>query len=68
MIIDCHYHYYSDEFQIPEKLKSMDEAGIDRIALIPSVSVDFPSDPEKPIMRFMRFYSGKEPYILFCES
>lgn len=59
MIIDCHYHYYSDEFQIPEKLKSMDEAGIDRIALIPSVSVDFPSDPEKPIMRFMRFLFGK---------
>lgn len=59
MIIDCHYHYYEDEFCFEEKLADMNVAGIGKIALMAPVAAQFESNPDLIQMRFMRRLFGK---------
>lgn len=59
MIIDCHYHYFPSEFDVEKKLRDMDAAGIDKIALIAPICPIFKSEPMSLPMRFMRLLMGK---------
>ncbi len=58
-VIDCHYHYYPEEFNVSEKIEKMDCIGLSKIALIAPVAPDFPAEPKSFIMRFMRFLMDK---------
>ena len=59
MIIDCHYHYFPGGFDVEKKLRDMDAAGIDKIALIAPICPVFQSEPMSLPMRFMRLLMGK---------
>ena len=59
MMIDCHYHYYEEEFDPIVKFMDMEKAGIHKIALMAPVAARFDSDPEAPVMKFMRSLFGK---------
>lgn len=62
MIIDCHYHYFPSEFDVEKKLRDMDAAGIDKIALIAPICPIFKSEPMSLPMRFMRKLMGKAAF------
>lgn len=62
MIIDCHYHYFPSEFDMEKKLRDMDTAGIDKIALIAPICPIFRSEPMSLPMRFMRLLMGKQAF------
>lgn len=59
MIIDCHYHYFTGEFDTESKIHAMDAADIDKIALIAPICPIFKSEPMNPTMRLMRLLMGK---------
>ena len=62
MIIDCHYHYFPSEFNLEKKLREMDAAGIDKIALIAPICPIFKSEPMSLPMCFMRLLMGKAAF------
>lgn len=59
MLVDCHYHFFPKEFDVEKKLREMDKAGIDKIALIAPICPPFKSEPKSLPMRFMRLLMGK---------
>ena len=67
MIIDCHYHYFKEEFNLPDKLIAMDRAGIEKTALIAAVCSPFKAEPKTIPMRFMRILMGKRSFLPLLE-
>lgn len=63
MVTDCHYHYFAEEFDYDRKLSEMESCGIEKIALMAPIAAIFESEPEKPIMRFMRSLFGKKLFM-----
>ncbi len=59
MIIDCHYHYFEEEFDPEVKFRDMEKAGIDKIAIMAPIAAQFKSEPNIFIMKFMRRLFGK---------
>lgn len=54
MIIDCHYHLNESMLSIEDLLKQMDEAGVDKIALMASMCGPLPHVKET-LLKFNRF-------------
>lgn len=45
-IVDCHAHFEPRMLELPRVLAKMDEAGVERVALIPTMNDPLPSTPE----------------------
>ena len=54
MVIDCHFHLDDNSITIDELLQSMDEAGVNKTALMASLSAPF-SEPPSFLVSWFRF-------------
>ncbi len=59
MIIDSHFHYLSEDFDLDETIRWMNRDGIDKVALMAEICGYFDTDGRAFPMKFMRFLSGK---------
>ena len=53
MIIDCHAHYEPRMLRVESMLAKMDQAGVDRVVLVPAMNDIFPHIPES-LLTLMR--------------
>lgn len=63
MIIDSHFHYLKEEFNLEETVHCMERDGISKIALMAEICGGFSVDPNALPMKFMRHMAGKPVYF-----
>lgn len=61
--IDAHFHFYKETFLPELMLKEMDEAGIEKIAVMPAISALDPPDINAGPIKLMRFLMGKKVFF-----
>ncbi len=62
MVIDCHYHYYPQEFSIEKKRTEMAAAGIDKVALMGQVNEYFNTNVDHVTFMLLQFMLGKKAF------
>ena len=59
MIIDSHAHFEPRMLELPHVIAKMDEAGVDRVALIPSMNDPLPQTPERLLAVLRKLMSSR---------
>ncbi|SMC72248.1 amidohydrolase family protein [Papillibacter cinnamivorans] len=62
MVIDCHYHYYPDEFDLMRKRAEMKREGIDKIALMGQINPFFSAELGEEVLAQLQAALGHKEY------